>query len=316
MLIVKRNVFIIAMVVLVALFAMSCENQPANEKGIKIDGKEYETLLSALEYFDSVKGTENKNVTINIYDDIDMTGVEWTPFVVDSSKGAGIVTIEAYGHKITNLSAPLFSGGFGGEGGIVIHGLVIADSKISSANTQGIGAFIECVDSMPKVELKNCALVNSSISATGTDKEGHEKSSRVGGLIGWTAGYNKEGDGPVDTYVTIENCAVTNCEIVDIFGTVGGIIGHAGANPATFTTITNCAIKDTKLGSIDDGGWRVGSVVGTANVGEVTITNAVESGNTLTQTGKEAPEHTLLYGRFVPSDGNGKLTIDGVAITN
>lgn len=310
MLIVKRNVFIIAMVVLVALFAMSCENQPTNETGIKIDGKEYETLLSALEYFDSVKGTENKNVTINIYDDIDMTGVEWTPFVVDSSHGAGIVTIEAYGHKITNLSAPLFKGGFGGEGGIVIHGLVIADSKISSANTQGIGAFIECVDSMPKVELKNCALVNSSISATGADN-----ASRVGGLIGWTAGYNGE-DGPVDTYVTIENCAVTNCEIVGIKGTVGGIIGHAGANPATFTTITNCAIKDTKLGSIDDDDWRVGSVVGTANVGEVTITNAVESGNTLTQTGKEAPEHTLLYGRFVPSNGNGKLTIDGVAITN
>ena len=49
-----------------------------------------------------------------------------------------------------------------------------------------------------------------------------------------------------------------------------------------------------------------------ANVGELTITNVTESGNTITQTGKTAPEHSNLYGRFVPGT-TGKLVIDDVA---
>ena len=59
---------------------------------------------------------------------------------------------------------------------------------------------------------------------------------------------------------------------------------------------------------------RVGVVVGTANVGEMTISNITESGNILTQTGKTAPAgQSNLYGRFVPGT-TGKLTIDGVEI--
>ena len=46
----------------------------------------------------------------------------------------------------------------------------------------------------------------------------------------------------------------------------------------------------------------------------IIINNITESGNTLTQTGKTAPAHSNLYGRFVP-DSTGKLTIDGVVIT-
>jgi hypothetical protein len=69
------------------------------------------------------------------------------------------------------------------------------------------------------------------------------------------------------------------------------------------------------LSSTDDGEWRTGVVVGTANVGEVTISNITESGNTLTQTGKTAPtgDKRNYYGRFVPGT-TGKLTIDGVEI--
>ena len=68
------------------------------------------------------------------------------------------------------------------------------------------------------------------------------------------------------------------------------------------------------MNSTDDGGWRVGVVVGTANVGEVTINNITESENTLTQTGKTAPDgQSNLYGRFVPGE-TGKLVIDGVEI--
>ena len=231
-------------------------------------------------------------------------GETWTPAKVDGYHGAGVVTVLGNGHKISGLNAPLFAGGFAGNSGIVVKDLTLDGVKINDATSdQGIGAFVCNVDSMPTIELDNCHLTNSEMISTG--------GARVGGLIGWTSGYNKPDDGPVDTYIKITKCSVEGCTI-SAKGSVGGIIGHAGCNPATFHTITDCAVKNCVINSTDDGGWRVGVVVGTANVGELTITNVTESGNTVTQTGKTAPEHSNLYGRFVPGT-TGKLFIDGVA---
>lgn len=231
-------------------------------------------------------------------------GETWVPAKVDGYHGAGVVTVLGNGHKISGLNAPLFAGGFAGNSGIIVKDLTLDGVKINDATSNlGIGAFVCDVDSMPTIELDNCHLTNSEIISTG--------GARVGGLIGWTSGYNKPNDGPVDTYIKITKCSVEGCTI-SAKGSVGGIIGHAGCNPATFHTITDCAVKNCVINSTDDGGWRVGVVVGTANVGELTINNITESGNTITQTGKTAPEHSNLYGRFVPGT-TGKLVIDDVA---
>ena len=230
-------------------------------------------------------------------------GETWVPVKVDGYHGAGVVTVLGNGHKISGLNAPLFAGGFAGNSGIVVKDLTLDGVKINdTASNLGIGAFVCDVDSMPTIELDNCHLTNSEIISTG--------GARVGGLIGWTSGYNKPNDGPVHTYINISKCSVEGCKL-EAKGSVGGIIGHAGCNPATFHTITDCAVKNCVLNSTDDGAWRVGVVVGTANVGELTITNVAESGNTVTQTGKTAPEHSNLYGRFVPGT-TGKLVIDGL----
>lgn len=231
-------------------------------------------------------------------------GETWTPVKVDGYHGAGVVTVFGNGHKISGLNAPLFAGGFAGNSGIIVKDLTLDGVKINDVTSnQGIGAFVCNVDSMPTIELDNCHLTNSEIISTG--------GARVGGLIGWTSGYNKPNDGPVNTYINITKCSVEGCTI-SAKGSVGGIIGHAGCNPATFHTITDCAVKNCVINSTDDGGWRVGVVVGTANVGKLTINNITESGNTITQTGKIAPEHSNLYGRFVPGT-TGELVIDGVA---
>ena len=231
-------------------------------------------------------------------------GETWIPAKVDGYHGAGVVTVLGNGHKISGLNAPLFAGGFAGNSGIIIKDLTLDGVKINDATSdQGIGAFVGNVDSMPTIELDNCHLTNSEIISTG--------GARIGGLIGWTSGYNKPNDGPVDTYITIKRCSVESCKL-EAKGSVGGIIGHAGCNPATFHTISDCAVKNCVLTSTDEGGWRVGVVVGTANVGELTINSITESGNTISQTGKTAPEHSNLYGRFVPGN-DGKLVIDGVA---
>ena len=231
-------------------------------------------------------------------------GETWVPVKVDGYHGAGVVTVLGNGHKISGLNAPLFAGGFAGNSGIVVKDLTLDGVKINDAtSTQGIGAFVCNVDSMPTIELDNCHLTNSEMISTG--------GARVGGLIGWTSGYNNLNDGPVDTYIKITKCSVEGCTI-SAKGSVGGIIGHAGSNPATYHTISDCSVKNCDLTSTDDGDWRVGVVVGTANLGELTINNITESGNTITQTGKNAPEHSNLYGRFVPGT-TGKLVIDGFA---
>ena len=231
-------------------------------------------------------------------------GETWVPVKVDGYHGAGVVTVLGNGHKISGLNAPLFAGGFAGNSGIVVKDLTLDGVKINDAtSTQGIGAFVCNVDSMPTIELDNCHLTNSEMISTG--------GARVGGLIGWTSGYNNLNDGPVDTYIKITKCSVERCKI-SAKGSVGGIIGHAGSNPATYHTISDCSVKNCDLTSTDDGDWRVGVVVGTANVGKLTINKITESGNTITQTGKTAPGHSNLYGRFVPGT-TGELVIDGFA---
>lgn len=231
-------------------------------------------------------------------------GETWVPATIDGYHGAGVITVLGNGHTISGLNAPLFAGGFAGNSGIIVKDLTLDGVKINdAASGQGIGAFVCNVDSMPTIELDNCHLTNSEIISTG--------GARVGGLIGWTSGYNKPNDGPVNTYIKITKCSVEGCTI-SAKGSVGGIIGHAGCNPATYHTISECSVKNCVLTSTDDGGWRVGVVVGTANVGELSINNITESGNTITQTGKTAPEHSNLYGRFVPGT-TGELVIDGVA---
>lgn len=266
------------------------------------DGEALSKLFTDVHAGESGSG----NVTVTIDKDYDLTGYQWTSLTVQGYTGAGVVTVEGNNHKITGLNAPLFAGGFAGTSGIVVKNLTLTKVTIKdSTSNQGIGAFINNVDSMPKIELDNCHLTDSSIDSNG--------GARVGGLIGWTSGYNKQDDGPVDTYITVTNCSVENTKIT-AKGSVGGIIGHAGANPATYHTFTNNTVTGCTLNSTDDGGWRVGVVVGTANVGEVALNNTTESGNTVTQTGKTAPAgQSNLYGRFVPGT-TGKLVIDGTAV--
>lgn len=260
----------------------------------KIGDTEYPTLADAF-----AAANKTGDTVIELLDDINMTGKNWTPVEVEGYHGQGVITLNGNGKTITGLSAPLFAGGFAGKSGIVIKDLTIADADIDgTTNNLGIGAFINCVDSMTRIELDNCHLKNSKIVSTGD--------ARVGGLIGWTSGYNKPNDGPVDTKVTLTNCSVENVTI-EAKGSVGGLIGHAGANPATYHTITGCTVKDSTLKCTETGkSWRVGDLVGTANVGQVTVDAATSaSQNFLTQenASTQKPEDSIFGRKEVGTDG-------------
>ena len=269
----------------------------------KIGDAYYATLADAF-----AAANKTGDTVIELLDDINMTGKNWTPVSVDGNHGQGVITLNGNGKTITGLSAPLFAGGFAGKSGIVIKYLTIAGANINeTTNNLGIGAFINCVDSMPRIELDNCHLKNSKIVSTGD--------ARVGGLIGWTSGYNKPNDGPVDTKVTLTNCSVENVTI-EAKGSVGGLIGHAGANPATYHTITGCTVKDSTLKCTETGkSWRVGDLVGTANVGQITVDAATSaSKNILTQenASTQKPEGNI-FGRDAVND-TGLVIIDNKVV--
>ena len=268
----------------------------------KIGDAYYATLADAFAAADKTGDT-----VIELLDDINMTGKSWTPVSVDGNHGQGVITLNGNGKTITGLSAPLFAGGFAGKSGIVIKDLTIAGANINeTTNNLGIGAFINCVDSMPRIELDNCHLKNSKIVSTGD--------ARVGGLIGWTSGYNKPNDGPVDTKVTLTNCSVENVTI-EAKGSVGGLIGHAGANPATYHDITDCTVSGCTLTSTKDSGNYVGTLVGTANVGQITVDAASSaSGNTLKQNSSASEEASdKILGRDAVND-TGLVIVDNKVV--
>ena len=269
----------------------------------KIGDTEYPTLADAF-----AAANKTGDTVIELLDDINMTGKSWTPVSVDGYHGQGVITLNGNGKTITGLSAPLFAGGFAGKSGIVIKDLTIAGADINdTTNAQGIGAFINCVDSMTRIELDNCHLKNSKIVSTG--------GARVGGLIGWTSGYNNPNDGPVDTKVTLTNCSVENVTI-EANGSVGGLIGHAGANPATYHTITGCTVKDSTLTCTETGkSWRVGDLVGTANDGQITVDAATSaSQNTLTQENADPQKpKDSIFGRDAVND-TGLVIVDNKVV--
>ncbi len=268
----------------------------------KIGDAYYATLADAF-----AAANKTGDTVIELLDDINMTGKSWTPVGVDGYHGQGVITLNGNGKTITGLSAPLFAGGFAGKSGIVIKDLTIAGADINdTTNNQGIGAFINCVDSMTRIELDNCHLKNSKIVSTG--------GARVGGLIGWTSGYNNQNDGPVDTKVTLTNCSVENVTI-EAKGSVGGLIGHAGANPATYHDITDCTVSGCTLTSTKDSGNYVGTLVGTANVGQITVDAASSaSGNTLKQNSSASEEASdKILGRDAVND-TGLVIVDNKVV--
>ncbi|MBQ7085607.1 MAG: hypothetical protein IJM95_10250, partial [Anaerotignum sp.] len=283
-----------ATVLPVTVLAADEQYQAVADKGTENE-KYYETLQEALK---DAGAANAGNTTIDILCET-IDGSDWEAVKVDGYHGADIVTLNGNGATITGMKQPLFAGGFAGGSGIVINDLTIANSEIVSTNSTGSGAFIESMDSMDKIVLYNCHLKDTSVEG-----------SRTGGLIGWTSGYNNVNDGPVKTYVTITGCSVINCEITGT--SVGAINGHAGANAWTYTTIEDCLIEDVNLISTDDGDWRVGVVLGTANVGEVTINNIEYDDIFMTQKAEPIYGQTDLVGRAVLGE-TGKLTIDGEA---
>ena len=257
---------------------------------------------------------EYHDLTINITDDIDLTGKEWTEGMVNGYNGAGVFVVNGNNHTITGLTAPLFSGTWAAHAsGLTIKDLTIANSNIEkdvddAKGSIGVGAFVGYPSSSGAgIHLDNCHLVNSTVSG------GHW----TGGLIGTSQGYSGN-DGPVFMEVTINNCSVVDSTI-EGKGSVGAIIGHGALDAWTKVTITDCTVTGNTVTSNDDSDKKAGSIVGTIGAAgsEKTVNGETHTGgifvdaivknNTVTSNGTSI---NRIFGR-IGSTGGRLVVTDG-----
>lgn len=237
---------------------------------------------------DAAVGTED--VVIDLTEDFD--GTNWTAIDSQGYSGVKNVTINGNGHTIYNMHSPLLTGSFAGDGTVTINDLNIegANMTLAKIGNLGVGAFVCYSDASGGITLNNCHLKNSYIECT---------NGYAGGLIGYSS-----------SPITVSNCSVINSSVIG--GNSSGAICGQFANPAT---VSDCKVENTAVSyangdEVDSDSWRVGVIVGTANVGTVTMTDITESGNTLKQGSKTAPDHSNLYGRSL---GEG-ITLNGNSI--
>ena len=256
---------------------------------------------------------------ISIIDDIDMsTEKEWPYIYLDGSKvpynKKGFV-INGNGHSIENLRINKESVDFTAEDApsgigfisqiwsdvtLEINELTLVKAKIiankGSKLKPGLGGFVGYIDSSASVKFNDCHIINSTISG------GHW----AGGIYGWASGYDIVGDGPVLTTIDINNCSVENTTISSEDASVGGIIGHAGANLNTKVNVYGSSVTGCTI--ISEGGDnKIGNILGTNNQATTTMTGISCNDNTLNGIASDK-----IYGRL---EGSGTLTIEGVEQT-
>ncbi len=218
--------------------------------------------------------------TIELTQDITIAdGETWNSVHLDGNQQKTDVTINGNGHKIINLNAPLFEGGFAGNGTLTINNLTIDNPSISMASTMGVGAFIGTADSMGAVTLNNCHVTGGSVVNT---------TKFAGGLIGYSS-----------SPITITNCSVSDCTVTG-GGSTGGMIGHLIGASNISGTVTGCTITGEEAA-------KTGIVLGTANSDGIVI-KATGSDN---KAGSESL--TNMVGRFA-ADGK-TLSVNGHSYT-
>ena len=226
-------------------------------------------------------------------EDIDMTGVEWTPIAGENYTN----TIIGNGYAIKGLSAPLF-----GTTSASVKGLHLKDVALVTNNTQYMGAIACVLDAKegfaPKIE--NCS-VSGTLTVKNPDykvTDSSNQSLRYGGI----AGYSNS--------IAIDNC-VNNIDFtveqavseandgasLETQVCVGGMIGAGYKTTSELSNVTNCVnngtitFSDTVLSTTNKARAWVAGIIGSMNSsndgallndntnnGDITVSAALLSG--------------------------------------
>ncbi len=210
---------------------------------------------------------------VNIMNDIDMTGVSYTPTHYNTNTGA--LTINGNNNSIVNLSVDggVYAALLGRVSStLMIKDLTIKDSEFAADNNKDgeytVGAFIGWAATHgddTKITLENCKAENVKYGST----------KYVGGLVGYQTAKP----------LNITNCVVKGAQMTSEYtednganykGHVGGLIGYYSAGIISGSSVVESAItvKGPRAGAIV-GTAQADAVIGTGNiVDNVTISDA------------------------------------------
>ena len=215
----------------------------------------------------AVEAEGGLNMDAIFTEDIDMTGVEWTPIAGENYTN----TIIGNGYAIKGLTAPLF-----GTTSASVKGLHLKDVALVTNNTQYMGAIACVLDAKegfaPKIE--NCS-VSGTLTVKNPDYKvtaSSNQSLRYGGI----AGYSNS--------IAIDNC-VNNIDFtveqavseandgasLETQICVGGMIGAGYKTTAELSNVTNCVnngtitFSDTVLSTTNKARTWVAGIIGSMN---------------------------------------------------
>ena len=194
--------------------------------------------------------TIGEYTTIELMNDVDMTGVDWTPIISrynvstpenNYERPYDELIFDGKGHTISNLTTGevyhegnYFSGFFGRLTTMTVQNLNIDYATISGTHYAGgiVGQALYISN------IVNCNVKNSSIISVTEDKDGdgkYDNGDKVGGIVGQ---FNEGQDG-----AKLDGCTVDNCQIKG-YRDLGGLVGYAGNisisnNKVSNTTVTS-----------------------------------------------------------------------------
>ena len=246
------------------------------DKGYTDDGQGNYTVTSAegLKNIAKLVNEEWKlGINITLTDNIDLTGIDWTPIGKDDNK-AYTGTFDGNGKTITGLTVTGsndYTGLFGriGSGGTV-KDVVLEGVQITSDNSSGYAGGV-AGDSWGTIE--NCS-VSGSVSGT-TFAGGVVGSQRGGSITGCNSSATVKGvifaggiAGETNSGASLTGCYATGDVTVENDGTnnshAGGVVGYNGGG-----TLTACYATGSVTGS-GSGTIYVGGVTGSNNFGILT----------------------------------------------
>lgn len=213
---------------------------------------------------------------------------------------AGQITlsIDGAGHTISNWSTS--------KQGLFVHhtgstkyafrNITLSRCSVDSA-TNYAALFVGDADTSDEVVIENCHVENCTVVSA----------KYAAAFIAYTARYNRQGDGPVYSDISIKDCSVSGGSVTGR-GSVGAAIGHSGGNPDTTNIISDLSLENVSINGED--ARHTGIIVGTAHVGKTLISDVTVGEGV---TGNYNSEHTL-YGRFVFDATGGTLVVDGTAV--
>ena len=213
---------------------------------------QYNSLQKAL----NAAATAGADVTVDILDDIDLTGTTWTSVYLNGYDGsAKNIIVQGNNKTITGLTSPLIRK-IWSSASIKFFDLTIVDSTIAavSAVDTCVAAFVAGIDSGSGAEFSNCKV--SGCTLTGAKYSG--------AFIGYTSDRNA---------IMISDCTVENC-IINGTGSSGALIGHTTSAKVTIadTSVTGNSITGETIA-------KTGILIGTDQ--GTTSFSATETGNSL-----------------------------------